>query len=242
MKILGVIPSRYKSTRFPGKPLRDLAGKTMLQHVYEGAKNSKIIQKVIVATDSDKIYKTVREFNGEVVMTSSECKSGTDRVAEAIKEYDCDIVVNIQGDEPLIKGELIDEAIKPMLDNCKISVSTCGTKIYSLQEIHDPNIVKVVCDKEGFALYFSRSGIPYFLDCKVDFVYKHIGLYVYRKSFLVEFSKMDKTRLEIVEKLEQLRILENGYKIKVVITPYNSIGVDVPEDLNKVKKLLEKNE
>ncbi len=241
MNILGVIPAGYKSSCFPGKPLCDLMGKPMIQHVYERAIGSRLIEKVLVATDSEKICKVVKDFGGEFVMTREDCRSGTDRVAEVAGKYSYDIFVNIQGDEPLVESELIDKTIEPMLNSRDIQISTAAKEISSKAEYLDPNIVKVVCNKENFALYFSRSPIPYSSSGNFKKAYKHIGLYVYRREALLNLSQMDITELEMVERLEQLRAIENGYKIKIVVSSYDSIGVDTPEDLERVKRLMEKN-
>lgn len=254
MKVVAVIPARYASTRLEGKTLVDIAGKPMVQHVYERAKKANLVQDVIVATDDKRIFDAVKCFDGKAVMTSPEHKTGTDRLAEAAKGIDAALIVNVQGDEPLIKPEMIDKAIRPMLDDHAILISTLKTRIEDEKEILDPNVVKVVTDKDGFALYFSRLPIPYVRkqgqgargqgsgnSCPFPLApifYKHIGLYVYRKDFLLKFAKMKPTPLEDAEKLEQLRALENGYKIKVVETRYNSIGVDTQEDLERVRGMI----
>jgi len=238
----------------------------MVQWVYEMAKKAKLIRDVMVATDDKRVMSAVERFGGKAVMTSSSHRSGTDRIAEAAKKLqgargkgqgakhkiqDTDIIVNVQGDEPLIEPEMIDEAIKPLLAESSLLISTLKTKIANEEELKDPNVVKVVTDREGFALYFSRYPIPYVRtgsqksevrSQKQDTHYKHIGLYVYRKDFLLKFAKMKPTPLEDAEKLEQLRALENGYKIKVVQTKYNSIGVDTKEDLEKVRKIVERSQ
>ena len=241
MKAIGVIPARYGSTRFPGKPLAGILGKPMIQHVWERASQAKTLEKVIIATDDERILKKAREFGAEAVLTSPALSSGTERVAEAAKDLDVDIVANIQGDEPLIEPQAIDEAIKSPVDNPKIPVATLAYKITKKEEIENSNVVKVVFDKDNFALYFSRSLIPY---SKLQVprsritAYKHLGLYIYRKNFLLEFAQMKPTPLEKIEGLEQLRVLENGYRIKVVETECDSIGVDTPEDLEKVKAMI----
>ncbi|MBI5681921.1 MAG: 3-deoxy-manno-octulosonate cytidylyltransferase [Deltaproteobacteria bacterium] len=253
MKIIAIIPARFASTRLEGKALLNIAGKPMLQHVYERTKKASLVHDVIVATDDKRIFDAVRGFNGKAVMTSTNHRTGTDRIAEAANNIDADIIVNVQGDEPLIEPDMIDEAIRPMLDDPAILISTLKTRIDDKNEALDPNVVKVVTDKNGFALYFSRLPIPYVRSRgqgsgvrgqkeqgqgargKGQEHYKHIGLYVYRKDFLLKFAKMKPTPLEEAEKLEQLRALENGYKIKVVETRYNSIGVDTKEDLERVR-------
>ena len=250
-KILAVIPARWASTRFPGKPLADILGKPMVQWVSERAQKANLINEVVIATDDKRIYDAVLDFGGQAVMTSPNHQSGTDRVAEVVRNIECDIVVNVQGDEPLIPSENIDLVIKPLLDSGDLSASTLMIAIHSWSEMLDPNICKVVVDNVGRALYFTRAPLPYNRDhrcvdkSKVDnevganqmiFGYKHIGVYAYRKSFLLKFSNMKTSRLENTEKLEQLRILENGYSIQVVETKQNSIGVDQPNDLDRIIK------
>ncbi len=237
MQITAVIPARYSSTRFPGKPLAKIAGEPMIKHVYRRVKRVEELDEVIVATDDNRIYSTVKEFGGEVRMTSTTHPSGTDRIAEVARNLDSDIIVNIQGDEPLIKKEMIKAAIKPFYGDKSLKVSTLKKKINDKEEINDPDVVKVVTDKKGYALYFSRSLLPYPRKDGAEF-FKHIGLYVYRRDFLLNFCEMETTLLERVESLEQLRILENGYRIKVVETDYNAIGVDKPEDIKKVEEIL----
>lgn len=233
--IVAVIPSRYQSSRFPGKPLVMIAGKTMIQRVYEQVKQAKGISQVIVATDDERIYRTIENFHGEVMMTGN-CSCGTERVYKAIKDYPCDFVINVQGDEPLIKPEMIDELIDAL--KCgNVNMATLCKEITESAEINNPNIVKVVRDKNDDALYFSRYPIPFNRDiCKGVIYYKHIGIYGYKKEFLEEYVQTEKTALEIAENLEQLRVLESGYKIKVKETRCDSIGVDIPEDILKIEK------
>src|SRR3989304_3104369 len=247
MNVIAIIPARYGSTRLDGKPLLDIAGKPMVQWVYERAKKAKLIRDVMVATDDKRVMSAVERFGGKAVMTSSSHRSGTDRIAEAAGSLNADVIVNVQGDEPLIEPEMIDEAIKPLLAESSLLISTLKTRITNEEELKDPNVVKVVTDREGFAIYFSRLPIPYVREQmqearskmqEQDTHYKHIGLYVYRKDFLLKFAKMKPTPLEDAEKLEQLRVLENGYKIKVVQTKYNSIGVDTKEDLERVRTIV----
>ncbi|MBD5550035.1 MAG: 3-deoxy-manno-octulosonate cytidylyltransferase [Lachnospiraceae bacterium] len=232
--IVAVIPSRYQSSRFPGKPLALIAGKSMIQRVYEQVRQAKGISRVIVATDDERIYGAVKQFGGEVVMTGN-CVCGTERVYEAIKNDVCDFVINVQGDEPLIKPEMIGELIDVIrYDN--VDMVTLCKEIKEIVDINNPNIVKVVRDKNDYALYFSRYPIPYNRDEKSDVKYfKHIGIYGYRKDFLEEYVQTEKTSLEIAENLEQLRVLESGYRIKVRETIYDSIGVDAPEDILKIE-------
>lgn len=243
MKIVGVIPARYDSTRFPGKPLIEISGKSIIQRVYERASQSKYINEVFVATDNMKIRKAVEVFGGKSILTSSEEPSGTDRIASAIKHIPCDIVVNIQGDEPFIHPENIDRCVQAMIEDEECMVSTPRIRILLESEFLSPNVVKVVTDKNGYALYFSRSPIPNKVRLKtgdkeeyrIFWGYKHLGLYVYRYETIQKFKSLKPTFLEETEKLEQLRFLENGYKIKVVDVRYDSIGIDTPEDLERVR-------
>jgi len=235
VKIVGVIPARYASTRFPGKPLVMINGKPMIQHVYENSRKSKKLNRLIVATDDEKIYNTVMRFWGEVVMTSTKHKSGTDRIGEVVQNIDFDIVVNIQGDEPSINYRNIDRAIEPLIKDNRINVSTLCCKITDIKEINNPNVVKVVFDKNKFAVKFSRKIIPDSSKRKANY-YKHIGLYVYRKNYLMKLVKMKQSKLEKSEKLEQLRILENGEKIKVVEVKQDPISIDTKEDLKRISK------
>jgi len=245
MKIAGIIPARYASTRLPGKPLTLINGKPMIQRVYEQSLKSKYLEKVIVATDDRRIFDCVKSFGGNVVMTSVKHQSGTDRIYEAVKNLKCDIVVNIQGDEPFINPKNIDKAILPLLIDKEINVSTLAIKIKSTADLLDVNKVKIIVDNNNYAIYFSRNCLPYDMENNpadngfigMNKYYKHIGLYVYRKSYLVKFSKMEKSYLEKMEKLEQLRILENGDKIKVVITNIDSVSIDTKEDLELINKL-----
>ncbi|MBI5643870.1 MAG: 3-deoxy-manno-octulosonate cytidylyltransferase [Deltaproteobacteria bacterium] len=243
MIVAAFIPARYGSTRLNGKPLADIGGKPMIQWVYERAKESRLVSEVTVATDDARIAEAVKSFGGKVAMTSPLHKSGTDRIAEAASGTAAGIIVNLQGDEPLLEPGLIDLAIRPMLDDPSLSLCTLKTRITEEEEYHNPNAVKVVTDKDGFALYFSRSPLPY---SKASFKelstppYKHIGLYVYRKDFLLKFSGLRPTPLEEAESLEQLRALENGFRIKVVETGYNPVSVDTPEDLERVRSIIRK--
>lgn len=242
MDITAIIPARYASTRLPGKPLLDISGKPMVQHVYERAQSAELVNRVIVATDDRRIFDAVERFGGKVVMTSESHKSGTDRLAEVAKGLDSDIIVNIQGDEPLIEPGMIDEAIRPLMEDGSIVMGSLKAEIRDETELNNPNVVKVVVDRNDFALYFSRHPIPYIRDDSplslLTGRFKHIGLYVYRRDFLLEYAGMPQTPLEEAEKLEQLRALENGYRIKVPTTRYQSIGVDTDEDLERVRRLL----
>lgn len=249
MRISAIIPARYGSTRFEGKPLADILGKPMIQYVYEGVRQSKWIDEVIVATDDQRIEEVVQSFGGKAVMTSPTHFTGTDRVAEAARKLKSEIVVNVQGDEPLIKGNIIDKAIQPLMGDETLQLSTLMTRIEEVRDWLNPHVVKVVVDQNNFALYFSRSPIPFPRELQIGRlesnpfgtsrplpkkVFKHIGVYVFRRKFLLQFSKMKPTPLEKLEKLEQLRALENGYRIKVNLVDYEPLSVDTPEDLQKV--------
>jgi 3-deoxy-manno-octulosonate cytidylyltransferase (CMP-KDO synthetase) len=249
MKITAVIPARYSSTRFPGKALADINGRPMVQHVYERTMRAKLVAEVIVATDDDRIANAVKSFGGRVEMTSRDHETGTDRLAEVAARLNSDIIVNVQGDEPLIEPAMIDEAIAPLLNDPEIVMGTLKSRIRNLHDFLSPNVVKVVADGAGFALYFSRSPLPNFRDKWNDLkdeafasgkllCFKHVGLYVYRRDFLLSYARMAPTVLELSEKLEQLRVLENGYRIRVVETAHESIGVDTPADLEKVLEKL----
>ncbi|MGQ9647654.1 MAG: 3-deoxy-manno-octulosonate cytidylyltransferase [Thermodesulfobacteriota bacterium] len=253
MKIIAVIPARYGSTRFEGKPLADILGKPMIQHVYEGVCQSRLIDGVMVATDDERILEAVRQFGGKAMMTSPSHLTGSDRVAEVARKLRSEIIVNVQGDEPLIKGTIIDKAIRPLLTNPTISISTLMTEITDVKDWLNPHVVKVVVDQKNFALYFSRSPIPFPRDLQIERlesnpfgtrrplpkrVFKHIGVYVYPRSFLLRFTKMKPTPLEKLEKLEQLRALENGCRIKLTPVQYEPLCVDTPEDLRKVVEFL----
>jgi len=239
-KVIAVIPARYQSTRFEGKPLALIAGKPMIQRVYEQVKKCSDISDIIVATDDQRIQATAEAFGATVVMTSSDHESGTDRIAEAVKNFDCDIVVNVQGDEPLIEPETIEGVIRPFFNDKTVEMTTSSAVLQEKEEIIDPNCVKVVTDLNNFALYFSRSAIPFDRDdANPEGAWRlHLGIYGYRKETLLRYSRLSPTPLERLEKLEQLRALENGIKIFVAQTPYRSIGVDRPEDVQKVEGLL----
>lgn len=239
MKKVAVIPARYGSTRFPGKPMAKICGKPMIIHVYERVKKSINIDEVVVATDNEKILNLVKEYGGKAIMTSSHHESGSDRVAEVAKRIEGDIFVNVQGDEPLISTKLIEDLVELSINN-PTKVITAKTKIINESDIKNPNIVKIVTDRHQNALYFTRSIIPYnrLKDNGVDY-YKHIGVYSYPKEILREFVNLPHSKLERIEMLEQLRLLENGYSIKVLETEYDSVGVDTPEDITKIERLLE---
>lgn len=244
-QVVAIIPARYASERLPGKPLADIAGKAMIQHVYERTTKAKCINAVLVATDDERIADAVRSFGGHAVMTPATLKSGSDRIAYVAASLpDAGIIVNVQGDEPLIEPAMIDEAVLPLLNKPELQVGTLVRKVETIAELSNPNVVKVVCDREGYALYFSRSAAPYGRDIpEQDWLirhmyYKHIGLYVFRRDFLLKFAQMPQTPLERTEKLEQLRILENGYKIKATVTTHDSISVDTPADLERVRTMV----
>ena len=238
MKTLCVIPARYASSRLPGKPLADIAGKPMIRHVYERACQALRPDLVLVATDDDRVYNAVTSFGGQALMTSPDHPTGTDRLAEVAHAYqDYDIIINVQGDEPLIAPEVIDRLASVFDEEPGLTMATLAT-VMAEEEYDQPGAVKVVTDLQGYALYFSRSHIP-FPRVTVDKlpVYKHIGIYAYRRDFLLTYAALAPTPLERTESLEQLRALEHGYRIKVLITDFQSIGVDTPEDLDKVNKI-----
>lgn len=236
MKILGVIPARWGSKRLPGKPLIKINGKPMIWWVYQNAAKSKTLKEVIVATDDKRIFDIVVKFWGSAVMTSAKHKSGTDRVGEAVKNKSADIVVNIQGDEPFIAANNIDNAVNALIKNKDANVSTLACKISNPDELNDMNVVKVIFDKNHYAINFSRQKIPSPLGRTGGAFYKHIGLYAFRKDYLMKLTKMKQTKREKEEKLEQLRILDNGGKIKVTITRKDSISIDTKEDIKKINE------
>ncbi|NCC85759.1 MAG: 3-deoxy-manno-octulosonate cytidylyltransferase, partial [Clostridia bacterium] len=238
MKVLCVIPARYASTRLPGKPLAMIAGKPMIQHVYERACRAVIPQEVVVATDSDIVAETVKGFGGKVMMTSPDHPSGTDRLAEVALSYgDIDVIVNVQGDEPMIPPEVIDRLAQAFEDDEDLNMATLKT-LMGEEDYNNPNAVKVVTDQNGYALYFSRSLLPYPRNKTADFkVYKHVGIYAYRRSFLLSYAAFEPTPLEQIEGLEQLRALENGQRIKVLESKFQGIGIDTPEDLAAINTL-----
>ena len=246
MGVTVIIPARYASTRFPGKPLADLCGKPMVQWVYERSARCADVDKVIVATDDQRIADAVMDFGGEVVMTRPDHATGTDRLAEVAAGLDDELIVNVQGDEPLIDPAMIQAALAPLLADDTIPMGTLAAPLTSLDEFRDPNVVKVVTDRNGFALYFSRAPIPYPRDFAGELAQrwrelaaaKHIGLYVYRRSFLLDYPHLSKTPLEAQECLEQLRALEHGYRIRVATTDLVGQGVDTPADLDRVRAVL----
>ena len=241
MKIIGIIPARYGSTRLEGKPLKDIGGKPMIQRVYEAAQQAQWLDQVYVATDDARIVAAVEQFGGNVRLTSVDHKTGTDRIAEVAAALDVEIVVNLQGDEPLVNPAMIDEVIQPLVDDSHLPMSTLCVPILEAEAQHDPNVVKVVFTQKGDALYFSRSLIPYPRKRDNFQAYEHLGLYAYRKDFLLTYIALPQSRLEINESLEQLRVLEAGYQLKVVVSahPYDGVSVDTPEDLEKVRQIVQ---
>ena len=239
-----MIPARYQSSRLPGKPLRHIGDKPMIQWVYEQARQSRILDRVLVATDDHRVFECVKQFDGEAVMTS-DCLSGTDRVAEAILPFEADIIVNIQGDEPFILPKAIDLVTGILVQDRDAVMGTLVKRIFHADELISHNTVKVIINNRGYAVYFSRSPVPFCRDCpnhsdwleKTPY-YKHIGLYSYRKQFLQEISRMPVSNLECSEKLEQLRVIENGHLIKVAETDSETIGVDTPEDLIRANQMV----
>lgn len=257
MKAIGIIPARWQASRLPGKPLATIAGRPMIQHVYERACQAVALSQVLVATDDERILAAVQAFGGEAVLTSPDHRSGTDRVAEAAESRAADVIVNIQGDEPLIDPAAIDSLVAPFESEAGLAMTTLAVPIRHAEEFEDPGVVKVVIDRQGYALYFSRYPIPFFRDeerrmrdgapssspiphsSSVRPRLKHLGLYAYRADFLQAFSRLEPTPLEQAEALEQLRALENGERIFVVLTEHDAISVDTPEDLARVRAMLE---
>ena len=238
MNNLVVIPARLNSSRLPNKVLLKVQGKSIIEYVYRQVEKSQLVDKIIVATDSEIVLKDVNNFGGEAVLTSSKHQSGTDRVAEVAKKYNFKNIINVQGDEPNISPNLIDSLFFE-LENEKVYFVSAMSLINSFDEVANPNVVKVICDINNYAIYFSRSQIPFIRDndFQVDF-FKHIGIYGFKKDFLIKYSKLPQTNLELSEKLEQLRAIENGYKIKMVKTDYNSFGIDTLEDFENFKKFI----
>ncbi len=229
-RVIGIIPARYASKRFPGKLLADLNGKPVIQHTWEQANKVKTLDILIIATDSPKIANIARQF-GAIVDMTPECKNGTERVARVSDRRFMDIIVNIQGDEPFICPFVINELVNELLLHADEQVASIGCSRMTLKDLHDPNVVKLDINWEGHAIGFSRTA--------KYIQYKHIGIYAYRREFLEKFVKMPKSENEIKEKLEQLRILDNGYKIRMVTTKYNTIAIDTPEDLDKARRVLD---
>ncbi|MDD5634145.1 MAG: 3-deoxy-manno-octulosonate cytidylyltransferase [Candidatus Omnitrophica bacterium] len=253
MKIVAVIPARWESTRLKGKVLADINGKPMIQHIWERVKRTHEVDEVIVAVDKEKVYKAVKAFGGNAVYTSPEQPSGTDRIAEVANSTNADIFINVQGDEPLVHPLMVDELAQVIKYEHNVLMATLIKRIHKPEDIQNPNVVKCVVDRKGFALYFSRSPIPYvrrnaapageqpLQDPYSDICeryFKHIGIYAYTKDFLFTITNLPKSTLEESEKLEQLRVLEHGYKIKTVETRYDTVSVDTQEDLDKVRGIL----
>ena len=251
MSVVAIIPARYGSTRLPGKPLANIGGKPMIQHVYESASKARELDRVLVATDDRRIEKAVKSFGGEVMMTARRHRSGTDRLAEVAHKIRADWLVNVQGDLPFIHADTIARAVRPMRRDRTIPMATVCTPIYDESEWRNPNVVKVLTDHAGFALYFSRAPIPFVRNGVIDprgrktartkrhlFGYRHLGLYVYRRDFLLKFARLQPTELERIESLEQLRALQNGYRIYVAEVDERSIEVDTLADLKKAERYL----
>ncbi|MBD3264672.1 MAG: 3-deoxy-manno-octulosonate cytidylyltransferase [Candidatus Omnitrophica bacterium] len=239
LNIIGVIPARYESRRLPHKLLRIIHGKTLLQWTWENAKAARLLDRLVIACDHPDIQKAARDFGAEVVMTSPEHPSGSDRIAEAVRDIEVEGVINIQADEPLMHPSIIDSLALEILSSSKIIMATVRKKIDIKEDIKNPNVVKVICDKSDFAIYFSRLPLPYYRQKYTSqLYYKHLGIYAYTKDFLYTFKNLPSSYLEKAEKLEQLRVLEAGYKIKVIETQFDSYGVDVEADLDKVKEII----
>jgi len=243
MKFIGIIPARYASTRFPGKPLAVLGGKTVIQRVYEQV--AAVLGEAYVATDDERIYQAVEAFGGRAVMTRSDHKSGTDRIEEAAEKIatTADVIINVQGDEPFIQKSQL-ETVKSLFDDPQVQIGTLGKPFESMEAVENPNSPKIVCDVRGYAMYFSRSVVPYVRGKEQTswlehFPYlKHIGLYAYRREVLAEITKLPQSPLELAESLEQLRWLQNGYRIKVGLTDVETVGIDTPEDLQRAEAFL----
>ncbi|MCK5912525.1 MAG: 3-deoxy-manno-octulosonate cytidylyltransferase [Desulfuromusa sp.] len=247
MKATAIIPARYASTRFPGKPLALINGLPMIQHVCQRVARAEMVDRVIVATDDLRIISAVKSFGAEVILTRTDHPTGTDRLAEVAEKIDSELIVNVQGDEPLIDPRMVDQAIIPLLENRQIQMGTLASRIDQIDDFHNPNVVKVVKDQSGLALYFSRAPIPWPRDLNPDQLIKalpqlgllrHIGLYVYRRELLLEYPTWPKTPLENLENLEQLRALERGVSLHVAETEFSCHGVDTPEDLERVSNLM----
>jgi 3-deoxy-manno-octulosonate cytidylyltransferase (CMP-KDO synthetase) len=234
-RVVAVIPARYQSSRLPGKPLADIAGQPMIEHVYRRASEARGIDSVLVATDDERIARAVEQFGGKVRMTRADHRTGTDRIAEAVHDLACDVVVNVQGDLPLLEPAMLTELVAPLRTDPVVVMSTLCTQASS-EDCDNPNVVKVVLDRAGNALYFSRSPIPFYRFSPPEGrTFKHIGLYGYRRDFLFTFAALPQTPLEQAESLEQLRALEHGYRIRTVITRHTTIEVDTPDDLERVR-------
>lgn len=232
----GIIPARYGAIRFPGKPLAIIAGKPLIQRVYEQASKARHLQKLIIATDDERIYSASKAFGAEVHMTSPHHQSGTERAAEVAERLDLPIIINIQGDEPLLQGQMIDDLVM-VLQEDSVPMATLASSVTEMDRMFDKDIVKLVADKDGNALYFSRAPIPFQAD---DHFSQHIGIYGYQREFLLKFNTLPASRLERHEGLEQLRVLENGFRIKIIPTPYQVLSVDTPQDIMAVENYLKK--
>lgn len=239
-RVVAIIPARYESTRLPGKPLADLDGQPMIQRVYERAARARGVERVLVATDDARIRDAVQRFGGDVVMTGREHRTGTDRIAEVARGLDAEVIVNVQGDLPLLDPAMVGVAVAPLLADGGLPMATISTPIRSREEFTNPNVVKVVTDRDGYALFFSRSPLPHHRDGVPSGVlgHKHIGLYVYRRDFLLSFAQLAPTPLEQAEQLEQLRALEWGFRIRVTEVEAASIEVDTPRDLERARAQL----
>ncbi|MFH1771923.1 MAG: 3-deoxy-manno-octulosonate cytidylyltransferase [Candidatus Omnitrophota bacterium] len=239
MNVIGVIPARYESTRCAHKLVREVFGKPLIQWTWENAKCAHLLDKLIIATDSPVIAGLAKEFNTEAVLTSVEHPSGTDRIAEAVRDIEAKIVINIQADEPLVHPSVINSVAQVLLDNPQLVMATAIKKIDDPRQMRDPNVVKVIADRDGYAMYFSRFPIPYYRNSQANKLhYKHIGVYGYTKDFLFTFKNLLPSPLEKAEKLEQLRAIEAGYKIKLTETQFESWGVDSDDDFDKIEQLL----
>jgi len=239
--VVAIIPARYQSSRLPGKALADIGGRPMIEHVYKRAAAATSVSSVLVATDDERILETVRGFGGVACLTSPNHQSGTDRLAEVAAALGSEIIVNVQGDEPLIEPAMIDEAVEPLLADPMVVMSTLRRRIDDRADLSNPNVTKVVVDREGYALYFSRAAVPHVRAGQTPPVmWRHLGLYVYRRDVLLKLSALAPTALERAEGLEQLRALEHGYRIATVETSADAIGVDTPEDLDRVRRLVER--
>lgn len=244
MDVIGVIPARYSSTRFEGKVLADLNGKPVLQHVWERAKQALVLDDLLIACDDERIFQAARGFGAKVVLTAKGHLSGSDRIAEVVNPLEIRVIVNIQGDEPLVHPTMIDRLAQTLLNDDTLHMATIIKKIDDPVQINDSHVVKVVKDKDDFALYFSRAPIPFHADnseIKNPEYFKHIGLYGYTKDFLFTYKNLAVSDLEKIECLEQLRVLKEGYRIKLIETKYDTIGIDTPEDLERLKEYLSKN-
>jgi 3-deoxy-manno-octulosonate cytidylyltransferase (CMP-KDO synthetase) len=243
MQVIAMIPARYGSTRLPGKPLTRIAGKTMIERVFERTAQARLVDDIWVATDDQRIREAVLAFGGKTVMTSDQCASGTDRLAEAAQSVDGDIVVNVQGDQPFIDPLMIDESVQPLLEDADLSMATLIHPIHRVEDLHDPGVVKTVIDLQGNGIYFSRSLIPAPHNQIAHQVYEHVGLYVYRRDFLITLAGLPQTILERVEGLEQLRVIEHGYKLRCVVTAcqdneLSGFSVDTLADVQRGEAML----